>query len=208
MHSGALQDPQRLVLDLSDLFVRPGSRVYDLGASTGETTAALQRRHAALADVRYVALDSSAPMLAQAAEKCAPGNVEFVHQDVADMDAPTNADLVLALYTLQFLPVARRQAVLDRICTGLRPGGALILAEKVAGADADQQARWADLLARYKLAMGLTAEMIAAKERSLEGVLVPVTLEENRRLLARAGFTGAEILLRWCGFVTLLAVKP
>ena len=48
-----------------------------------------------------------------------------------------DASLVIMNYTLQFLPPKRRAAMLKKIYQGLRPGGGLILIEKVRGESDD-----------------------------------------------------------------------
>jgi tRNA (cmo5U34)-methyltransferase len=89
----------------------------------------------------------------------------------------------------------------------LRPGGALILVEKVLGEDAAMDAMLAELYYEFKADNGYTQEAIARKRLSLEGVLVPLSAEWNRQLLKGAGFRHVECFWRSLNFCGLLAVN-
>jgi len=60
----------------------------------------------------------------------------------------------------------------------------------------------------FKLKQGLSLTQIEQKERNLEGVLVPYSLEKNLTMLKQMGFINLEILSAAFGFVTFLAWKP
>ena len=90
----------------------------DLGAGDGtETLALLDRGWSVLA---VDAEPTSAAALAAAAP---PGaQLTVVTRDMADVDLP-QADLVLAAFSLFFLPPPRFDLVWDRLRASLRPGG-------------------------------------------------------------------------------------
>src|SRR5262249_6249134 len=98
------QEVQEATAALAGRFLKPGTAVYDLGCSTGET---LIRLCEGISDptVRFVGIDSSAPMLERCREKLADaGHLPRVELRVADIlaDALENASVIVMNYTLQF----------------------------------------------------------------------------------------------------------
>ena len=117
------------------------------------------------------------------------------------------ADLIVAYYTMQFVPPRDRQALFDRLYQSLHWGGAFILFEKVRGPDARFQDILTSLYADFKARNGITADEILAKNRSLKGVLEPFSTEGNLGLLQRAGFTDVMSVFRYLCFEGFLAIK-
>lgn len=196
---------QDLVASLSDFFLPSGAHCCDLGCGTGTLTAKLAARHAGR-DVTFTGIDAEPDMIARARERHA--NAEGVRFEQADLTDTTlePCDLAVAFYTLQFVPLRDRQAVLDRVFAALNPGGALVLFEKVRAPDARLQDIATALYTDYKLAQGYSGEEILAKSRSLKGVLEPCTREDNLAMLERAGFTSVMTVFRYVCFEGLVAV--
>jgi len=193
-----------LIATLSDFFVRPGGRVYDIGCSTGALTALLAERHPS---ATIIGLDAEPDMTAIARLRLARASgVEILDADATEHDY-LPADLVVAYYTLQFVPVERRRALLARIAAALRPGGALIMFEKTLAATGRVQDALTQAYADYKLGRGYSPAEVAAKTVSLRGVLTPLTATENRAMLRRAGFGTVELVHRHLLFDGYLAIK-
>ncbi len=196
-----------LVAQLSDYFIKADSRVYDLGCSTGTLLALLAHRHAVKPDIRLIGLDAEPDMIARAATKAqADDRLEFQVADLVHTPLdPT--DLITALYTLQFIPPASRQRVMDGIYASLNWGGALIHFEKVRGPDARFQDILTGLYTEFKLEAGYTASEIMEKSRSLKGVLEPFSTQGNLDLLHRAGFRDVMTVFKYGCFEGFLAIK-
>ncbi|MFQ5634737.1 MAG: carboxy-S-adenosyl-L-methionine synthase CmoA [Gammaproteobacteria bacterium] len=180
--------------------VRPGSRVYDLGCSLGATTLALLAR-IGNTDCEILAVDNSAAMLerARAGRQWDP-RVTFVLEDVCNIDI-RDASVVLANYVVQFVPPAGRTGLLSRIHSGLRPGGALILSEKLAG-DEEFDTVHED----FKRANGYSELEVSQKRSALENVMVPDTLEAHVERLERAGFAQVSTWFRCLNWASLIAI--
>jgi tRNA (cmo5U34)-methyltransferase len=174
--------------------VRPGDVVYDLGCSTGLFTSRLKRTWP---NLRVIGVDNEQEMIAEASRR--DGEVEFLCHSVAELELEP-ARAVVALYVLQFLPLAQRLTTLGRIRRSLGADGSLVLAEKVRFGDPAEQARVDSAYRAFKLAQGFSEAEIDAKARALEGVLVPVTASENEALLQEAGFNTIELLFSELGF--------
>lgn len=191
-----------LVVDLADALVRREGVCYDLGCSTGTLTAALADRLAGRG-ARVIGVDREPEMVARARERVAGrAEVELGELEAVELEP---ASAIVALYTLQFVPMPSRAAVVERLRDALEPGGALILFEKVLGETGRGQALFGDLYRDWKARQGFTEDEITAKARSLRGVLEPQTSAENTAMLTRAGFGEVDVVFRWLGWEGVVA---
>lgn len=199
---------QDLVIELSEFFVRDESVIYDIGASTGETLYRLAHKHRQKEGVKLVGIEQSQTMVTEANLKLKDiSNVRILHQDVREFARFDRADLVVALYTLQFLSLEDRYTVVKNIFRDLRVGGALILIEKVHADSAQTESMWNELHWDYKSQSGLSDEMILSKARSLRGVLLPMTVSRNIRMLQWAGFQRIDQFFKWLNWTGMIAIK-
>ncbi|MEO0422755.1 MAG: methyltransferase domain-containing protein [Pseudomonadota bacterium] len=195
-----------LIGALSDYFLGPGSRCYDLGCSTGSLCATLAERNAAK-QVKVIGIDSETGMITRARERCAEQPaVELIEADLLDVTLEP-ADLIVACYTMQFVRPRWRQVIFDRVFEALNWGGAFILFEKVRAPDARFQDIASGLYADYKLEQGYSGDEIVAKSRSLKGVLEPFSTAGNLGLLERAGFVDVMTVMKYISFEGFLAIK-
>jgi tRNA (cmo5U34)-methyltransferase len=118
-----------------------------------------------------------------------------------------DASVVLLVLTLQFVRPLNRDRLLDDIYRGLRPGGCLILVEKVLGETPLFNRLFIKHYYELKRRNGYSELEIAQKREALENVLVPYRLEENRDLLVRHGFQSIDVFFKWYNFSGLIAVK-
>ena len=90
----------------------------------------------------------------------------------------------------------------------MRPGGILVLSEKIQFEDPQIQSDLTDLHHDFKRANGYSDLEISQKRSSIENVLVPETLAAHHARLKEAGFTRSEVWLQCFNFASLLAFKP
>lgn len=200
----AYSEGQELVADVADQLVPAGGRIYDLGCSTGTLTRLLAERLAPRR-VEVIGVDREPGMIERARERCA--DLPTVRFEIASLQELTfePADLVVSYYTLQFVPLRSRAAVVQAIHAALSPGGSLVLFEKVLASSARNQEIAAGAYGDWKRRQGFAEEEIAAKSRSIRGVLRPLSSAENEAMLHRAGFTEVMHVFRWVLFEGLLA---
>ena len=199
----------QIICDLSDFFLSEGSSCYELGCSTGELTTKLALHNKSKDTARFVGVDLEPAMIELARQKGADlelGQAEFLLDDVLQADI-SNADVVVAYYTVQFIRPSERQRLISKIYNALNWGGAFLLFEKVRANDARFQDITTSLYNEYKIAQGYTPEEIFSKSRSLKGVLEPFSTQGNLDLLARAGFQDVLTIFKYLSFEGFLAIK-
>lgn len=111
------------------------------------------------------------------------------------------------LYTLQFVRPLHRNAVLAMCFESLKPGGCLLLGEKILSDSSTLSRLYIERYHEFKRRNGYSATEIARKREALENVLVPYRDSENRTVLAEAGFEPVDQIFRWYNFAVYLAVK-
>lgn len=200
---------QRMTAELATEFAVPGTRVYDLGCSTGTTLTALEAHLDP--SIEFIGYDNAPDMLARAEQKLsALPSSRRREVRLADLHQPftiENASVTMMLFTLQFVRPLHRERVIRTIADGTRKQGALILAEKVIEGDTLFNRLFIDKYYDMKRRHGYSEMEISRKREALENVLVPYRIEENRDLLLDCGFTKFQEFFRWYNFVGMIAVK-
>ncbi len=183
-----------------------GSNLYDLGCSLGAATVSMGREIADR-DCRLIAVDNAQAMLQKAGEQFSLHDlpsVEAVCSDIRDVDI-SNASVVVLNFTLQFLALDERLPLLQKIRAGMLDEGVLILSEKIAGEDEQEDALLVELHHAFKRANGYTDLEISQKRAALEEVLVPETIAMHKRRLHEAGFKRVDLWFQCFNFVSFIA---
>jgi tRNA (cmo5U34)-methyltransferase len=199
------------LVDLTGLigrrFIRPDTRVYDLGCSLGATTLSLVGQ-ASGERCEFIALDNSPAMVealaARLRDQGTRGRVHVVCADAGSV-AIENASLVVLNLTLQFIAPRRRLALLRRIRRGLVPGGALILSEKIRPSEPAEDRLLRVLHEDFKRANGYSELEISRKRAALERVLIPEDPGRHLQRLQEAGFAHGARWFQCLNFVSFLA---
>jgi len=199
---------------LARRFAQPGSRLYDLGCSRGACLAAMAGALPAEGDFELVGIDSSAAMLSACERDLnAEGlpreglSLELIEGDIRALPLD-NASVIILNFTLQFVPVEDRLALLTKAREALRPGGVLLLSEKIEIAHPALDELCVELHHEFKRAQGYSALEVAQKRDALIKVLIPETLKAHQARLAQAGFVGAEVWYQVFNFCSLVALAP
>ena len=194
---------------LAARYATAGSNLYDLGCSLGASSLAM-RQNLQVPDCTIVGVDTSQPML----ERCRniidtdthDTPVELICKPLQEVDI-TNASVVVLNFTLQFIEQAQRDDVIRSIYQGLRPGGIMVLSEKVTFEDPHLDQLNIDLHHEFKRANGYSDLEIAQKRDSIEDVLIPETLKQHRQRIAQAGFNSCDVWFQCFNFASLVALK-
>ena len=187
---------------LGEKYAQTGVTCYDLGCSLGTATRALSARMGP--EHPIVAVDSSPDMIARCAHS-PDSSVRYLCADIRKMTLEA-ADVVVLNLTLQFLPPEDRLPLLKRIVKALRPGGALILTEKVRFDD-PLEARTQNRYENFKRAQGYSELEISRKRAALERVLVRDSPDIHHERLAAAGFDSTIVWFQCLHFISMLALR-
>jgi len=198
---------------LAARYVRAGTNCYDLGCSLGAATLAMRQGirepccRIVAVDVAPAMIERCREIVATADRECAPETeVDVVESDIRDIDIH-NASMVVLNYTLQFLGLEDRDALLRGIAQGMNEGGLLVLSEKVVDENPAMEELLVDLHHEHKRRNEYSALEVSRKRAALENVLVPETVAAHRDRLASAGFAHSAVWLRYFNFVSIIALR-
>lgn len=190
---------------LSHQYAQQGSNLYDLGCSLGAATMALSRG-ATGKNCRIIGIDNSQAMVGRCQQTLKDEAVEIICQDILNSDIK-NASVIVLNFVLQFIDKEQRLQLLQKIQQGLNPGGVLVLSEKIAFDDEDENQRQITLHQAFKRAQGYTELEISRKRTALENVLIPETLEAHHNRLKEAGFSASNTWFQCFNFSSMIAIK-
>ena len=194
---------------LAERYSRADSFCYDLGCSLGAATLSM-RKNIKQPGCSIVAVDNSEPMI----EKCrtrieadtSQVPVKLICADIQDV-VIENASIVVLNFILQFIEPKKREVLLNKICSGMVPGGVLILSEKVSFDDRQEEALNIEMHHTFKKAHGYSDLEISQKRTALEKVLIPETLQTHQQRLEKAGFSTSTIWFQCFNFMSIAAIK-
>lgn len=197
-----------LVYELGERFIKPQTVITDIGCSTGLAVEPFFNKHGD--NNAYFLCDNSEAMIEVCRDKfsvgISGGYVELVNGNFYEKQIPDNQSLVLSILSMQFMPTAYRQNMINSIYEALNPGGAFVFVEKII-ADEGTDDLNVDLYYQMKRENGYTEEKIMQKRKSLENVLSPLKAEWNEDMLHEAGFEKVDMFWRCLNFCGWVAIK-
>ena len=198
---------------LAARYVRENTNCYDLGCSLGAATIAM-RQGIRRPGCRIIGVDTAPAMIDRCREIVAEDDrqsspatpVELIQGDIRDVGIE-NSSMVVLNYTLQFLPMDDRDALMRSIYQGLNEGGLLVLSEKVIDENDEMEQLLVDLHHEHKRRNDYSALEVSRKRAALEDVLIPETVAAHRARLTAAGFSHTAVWLRYFNFVSIVAIR-
>lgn len=198
---------------LAGRYAQADSYCYDLGCSLGAASLSM-RQHIQHDGCEIIAIDNSPEMIEQAKQLLEQDNqanpdsvpVHFKCADITEI-AIEQASVVVMNFTLQFIPLALRQALINTVYQGLKPGGVLVLSEKLAFSDSSESTFLNDAHHDFKRDNGYSDMEISQKRSALENVLLPETLTCHQERLNEAGFSFNTAWFQCFNFASMIAVK-
>lgn len=190
---------QQAILRIATHYLRDNGRVYDLGCSTG----LLLSRLVEMVDeqTELVGIDQAENLLSAAIHE----RVRLVNVDLTTADfSLLPANLILSVFTLQFLPIESRAALIKKVYDALPVGGAFIVAEKQYINDGYIQDTFTFSYYDMKL-KHFSADEILSKQLSLRRIMRPLSEGENRELLSC--FSRVVSFWQFLSFKAYLCIK-
>ncbi|MDD4527414.1 MAG: carboxy-S-adenosyl-L-methionine synthase CmoA [Candidatus Margulisbacteria bacterium] len=194
------QDTQMLIANTVLNFYQKGTNIYDLGCSTGETFKTLSKLSPNISSM--IGIDYSLAMIEKAKNKCKDlKNINFIYADVLNIQYE-NTSAVVMNYLLQFMTIPKRVELLKKIKNALTPNGTVIIFEKIISKEFKDD--FISIHELFKEQQGYSKMEVKQKRQALENVLIPLTYEENKRLIQDAGFTKVEKCFQYLNFCGIL----
>ena len=194
---------------LARRYAQPDSNIYDLGCSLGAVSLAVSLA-VRDAGTKIIAVDNSRAMVERCKrnveEKSGNVPIEVRLQNILESKIE-NASVVVLNFTLQFLDPGQRQALIGRISGGMRPGGVLIVSEKICFDDEQEQSDQTNWHHDFKRTQGYSELEIAQKRNALEDVLRPETEAVHFQRFQRAGFSRQQRWFQCFNFASYIAFK-
>ena len=189
-------------------YAKPNTRLYDLGCSLG--AASLSMRHRLTQDgCEIISVDNAQAMIERLNKILKRDNsqtpVQTICDDIQNIEIE-NASVAVMNFTLQFIPLVEREQVMTKIFTGLNDGGCLILSEKLAFSEIENEIQ-INLHHAFKKSNGYSDLEIAQKRTALENVLLPETKETHIQRLKETGFSQVFPLFQCFNFASFIAIK-
>ncbi len=190
-------------------YAQVDSNVYDLGCSLGAATLAM-RRSIEAANCRIVAVDTSTAMV----ERCqlhlknfkSDIETQVINADASELDIE-NASVVVLNFTLQFIEPDKRDQLIGKIYQGLKPGGILIVSEKLRFDVPKIHETLDELHLDFKRAHGYSELEISQKRTAIENVMLTDTLAQHYQRFEQAGFQQFSQWYQCFNFTSMLAIK-
>jgi tRNA (cmo5U34)-methyltransferase len=197
---------------LAGRYAQDNTRCYDLGCSLGAVSLSIRQRIMAIG-CEIVAVDNSPEMIAQGqlllereSKHALATPIKMVCADIEEVDI-NNASVVVLNFTLQFIAVEERLALIERIYNSLTPGGVLILSEKLAFDEQIKSDFMIDAHHDFKRDNGYSDLEISQKRAALEKVMISETLTCHKQRLSDAGFGFSSVWFQCFNFTSIIAIK-
>jgi tRNA (cmo5U34)-methyltransferase len=190
-------------------YVKPNTKVYDLGCSLGSASLSLLQGvdHQ---QVKMIAVDNSQQMIDEFQTILNKNHISNLFdcrfEDVCKTKID-NASVVIMNLTLQFIKQNERDELVRKIYQGLNNGGVFVLTEKVVNENQLAEKLLQTQHEQFKFENGYSKLEISQKRQALENVLVRDTLAIHIHRLQQAGFTQVVPWFQAFQFVGLMAVK-
>jgi Methylase involved in ubiquinone/menaquinone biosynthesis len=181
--------------------------ITDLGCSTGTLIKKISDKFYHKPLIIY-ALDKEPSMIEKAKKRKYSLNhqIHWINSAIEDYDLE-KSDMVICYYILQFIEISRRQEIINKIYKKLNKKGLFLFFEKIKSEQKDIEQINQKIITKFKIEQGFSFEEIQNKEKSLKGILIPLTIKDNFRLLDNAGFKNYETILQYSLFLGMIAIK-
>ncbi|WP_133470487.1 carboxy-S-adenosyl-L-methionine synthase CmoA [Paraglaciecola marina] len=194
---------------ISAQYAQADSSIYDLGCSLGAASLSASK-YIQGENCKIIAVDNSEAM----AKRCelhvkafkSKTPITIVCDDIQNIEV-NNASVVIMNFTLQFIVPEQRDDIIKNIFQGLKPGGILILSEKLSHTSQSGNELLIELHHEFKRRNGYSELEISQKRTALEDVMRIESFEQHKTRLKNAGFND---VIRWftCfNFSSMVAVK-
>jgi tRNA (cmo5U34)-methyltransferase len=187
-----------LICNLANFWAKDGARILDFGCTSGRLISKLAFTFTNTECIGYDVTSNNFLNESRA---------RLLIQDITspDFNIPAN-NLSLSVFTLQFLAIDQREAVLRKIYKSLNPNGALIICEKEISASGQIQEAFTFANYDYKR-QNFNAEDVLQKEKDLRSIMNCLPDGGNEKLLKQVGFSVVSQFFQSLNFKGWICIK-
>ena len=164
--------------------------LLDTGCGTGTLGLKAQEQ---IDIAELVLCDPSEKMLADAKNKLAGYNCEFILAGSEELDFENRFDVVTAIQSHHYFDKPTRELAVQKCFDALKPGGIFIYFENAAPFSEIGKDNMIKRLEAYELKAGRTVEEVKAHSSRYNKEFFPITIREHLELLNKTGFKASEL---------------
>lgn len=187
-----------LIINLSEFFIQKNSTlpIVDLGCTSGKLLQTIKERWPFLTCKGYDKTDHNFLQTT---------DIELIKADISRIDFP-KSQILYSIFTLQFIEIDKRQAILNRICKSLYSNGVFFFCEKEYARNAKFQEvyTFANFSNKQK---SFSHTEILEKEKDIRTLMSPLNEYENKKMLKTAGFNHIDIFFKSLNFTGYICQK-
>lgn len=191
-----------VIADMSVYFTQMGTNVVDVGTSTGTLINKIKENNIHR-KLTYTGIDIEESMINECNRRYKDMSFEVNN---ALNYSYNNASVVTCMLSLQFMQKSERIELINKIYKEMNYDGALFIVEKIKTEVLDIHDIYNDLYYDFKRINNVDSEILD-KNASLRGVMKPITLNDNVKILKNAGFKKVDIFMKYNNFAGILAIK-
>lgn len=187
-----------LICNLANFWAKDGERILDFGCTSGRLISKLAYAHPNTDCIGYDITTNNFLENSKAKLLC---------QDITApaFEIPGN-NLSLCVFTMQFLTLRQRTAVLRKIYEALNFNGALVICEKEISANGQIQEAFTFANYDYKR-QNFNAEDVLQKEKDLRSIMNCISDGGNERILKDVGFSVVSQFFQSLNFKGWICIK-
>ena len=197
---------QEYVISFSEYICFEGAKVLDIGCSTGYTLANLENEYKNR-KLKLVGCEIEKDMVKVSLDRVKDKGIEIKNEDFEYMNSDEKFDLLISIFTLQFLNPPKRKRVINKIYDHCSEGGYFLFSEKVISKDSFIENVMSSILRENKINNGISEKDVIEKEKSLRGVMHCIKEDEIYKEMKNAGFSSVELLIKENSFALFIAKK-
>jgi len=186
-----------IIGNISNFFMKDGENIIDIGCTSGRLLAKISNNK----NCKYYGYDINDSNFIE------NENITLYKQDITYKEwFPIKSNLIIMVFTLQFIPFLHRLNILKKVYNSLNTGGGFIFCEKEIAVNGSIQEIFTFSNYDYKR-NNFTSDEIMEKEKSLRTIMNSLQSGENRKLLNKAGFHIIEKFFQSGNFKGYLCIK-
>jgi len=186
-----------IICNISSFFAKNNSNIIDLGCTSGRLINKLAELYPQSNCIGFDLID----------DNFIKGKADLVKCDITDKEFHLEkSNLILSVFTMQFLSFTDREIIFKKIYNGLEKNGAFIICEKEIAKDGMIQEIFIFSNYDYKKNQ-FSPNEILSKEIDLRKLMNPLSEGENYKILNKLGFRNVTLFFQSLNFKGYLCIK-